>query len=169
MCFALPPCLAMLISGSDCWLNKSCHKVGVCSKPPHAQLSRLLTALSSWSVGQGKYSRFTQCSHTALLCKHNHRHVKFSIVTVYKHFSYIRIRIYIYIYNLFSYSLHKNFLPHEINILKTVPVYVYDSVRNKKTQYIPKQFMWLFCAHQICSEFDKPVRNYPHRVPFTSE
>lgn len=51
MRFALPLCLAMLISNSDGCINKSCRKAGVCSKPPHAQLSSFVTALSYWSMG----------------------------------------------------------------------------------------------------------------------
>lgn len=65
-CPALLLCLAMLINCSDCWLNKSCHEAGVCSRP-RAHLSELVTALGYWSMAQGKYSSFTQCSHTALL------------------------------------------------------------------------------------------------------
>lgn len=149
MCFALLLCLAMLINHSDCCLNKNCHKAGLCSRPPHAHLSESVPALSSWSMGQGKYPSFTQCT-PPFLCKYKYRHVKLSVIIFYTLFSYI--------------FQCQNFLLHEINILKTLPVCLYDSVRNKKTQYVPNQFMWLFCAQWSCSKFDKSVTNYSHRA-----
>lgn len=150
MCFALLLCLAILINDSDCCLNKNCHKAGLCSRPPHAHLSELVTALSHWSMGQGKTPASLSTVTLPFSCKYKYRHVKFIVVTVYTNFSYI--------------CQCQNCLQHEINILKTVPVCLYDLVRNKKTQYIPKQFMWLFCAQKTCYEFDKSVGNYSHRA-----
>lgn len=83
---------AKLISDSDGGLKKSCHKAGACSKPPHTQLSRLVTILGYWSMGQGKYSSsllHSVESHFSFHSNTSTDHAKFSVITVYNNFSYI--------------------------------------------------------------------------------
>lgn len=81
-CPALLLCLAMLINYSDCWLNKSCHKARVCSRP---HLSELVTALGPWH----KTNTPASLSAVTLPFSASTSTAKFPVFTVYTHFSYI--------------------------------------------------------------------------------
>lgn len=93
LCFALCA-FTKLISDSEDQLKKSCHKAGTSSKPMHTQLSGLVTILGYWSMGQGKCSSSLLHPVESQFFFHANTstdHVKFPVITVYTHFSYIRL------------------------------------------------------------------------------
>lgn len=110
---------------------------------------RVVTTLGYWPMGQGKYSssllRSVE-SHFFFHANTSTDQVKFSAITVYTFF---------FFFFLYLSVQCQNFLLHEIKVLKAVPIYLYESQRNEKTQHIPEHFMPLFCVQRSCSESGK--------------